>query len=116
MVSFTLTTLIEERYLSPNEYLEAACEHLDIVIPTGMGAARNIVNVLSSDVVVACRGRGGKADENGRPDPPTEESAQGTDSTTIPHRGQSTRLMAYWKKTGMPHKGTNSKRLGFKVS
>ncbi len=24
----TLTTLIEERYLSPNEYLEAACEHL----------------------------------------------------------------------------------------
>jgi len=24
----TLTTLIEERYLTPNEYLEAACEHL----------------------------------------------------------------------------------------
>ena len=36
---------------------------LDIVIPTGMGAGRNIINVLSSDVVVACRGTGGTLSE-----------------------------------------------------
>jgi uncharacterized protein (TIGR00725 family) len=42
---------------------EAACQHLDIVIPTGMGAARNIANVLASDVVVACRGQGGTLSE-----------------------------------------------------
>jgi uncharacterized protein (TIGR00725 family) len=40
-----------------------AAEGLDIVIPTGMGAARNIINVLSSDVVVACRGTGGTLSE-----------------------------------------------------
>jgi hypothetical protein len=40
-----------------------AGEHLDIVIPTGMGAGRNIINVLSSDVVVACRGSGGTLSE-----------------------------------------------------
>jgi hypothetical protein len=42
---------------------EAACEHLDLVIPTGLGAGRNIVNVLASDVVVACRGQGGTLSE-----------------------------------------------------
>jgi uncharacterized protein (TIGR00725 family) len=42
---------------------EAASEHLDLVIPTGMGAARNIANVLASDVVVACRGQGGTLSE-----------------------------------------------------
>lgn len=42
---------------------EQAAEGLDVVIPTGMGAARNIVNVLSSDVVVACRGSGGTLSE-----------------------------------------------------
>lgn len=36
---------------------------LDIVLPTGMGAARNIINVLSSDVVVALRGTGGTLSE-----------------------------------------------------
>ncbi|HPF70798.1 MAG TPA: DNA-binding protein [Candidatus Krumholzibacteria bacterium] len=40
-----------------------AAEGLDIVIPTGMGAARNIINVLASDVVVACRGNGGTLSE-----------------------------------------------------
>lgn len=42
---------------------EAASVHLDIVIPTGMGAARNVANVLASDVVVACRGQGGTLSE-----------------------------------------------------
>ncbi len=41
----------------------AAAEGLDIVIPTGMGAARNVVNILSSHVVVACRGNGGTLSE-----------------------------------------------------
>jgi uncharacterized protein (TIGR00725 family) len=40
-----------------------AAAGLDIVIPTGMGAARNIINVLASDVVVACRGSGGTLSE-----------------------------------------------------
>ncbi|MFO7607594.1 MAG: DNA-binding protein [Candidatus Krumholzibacteriia bacterium] len=42
---------------------EGAAAGLDLVIPTGMGAARNIVNVLASDVVVACRGNGGTLSE-----------------------------------------------------
>jgi uncharacterized protein (TIGR00725 family) len=42
---------------------ELASEHLDLVLPTGMGAGRNIINVLSSDVVVACRGAGGTLSE-----------------------------------------------------
>ncbi len=42
---------------------DAASEHLDLVLPTGMGAARNAINVLSSDVVVACRGQGGTLSE-----------------------------------------------------
>lgn len=42
---------------------ELAAEGLDLVIPTGMGAARNIINVLASDVVVACRGSGGTLSE-----------------------------------------------------
>lgn len=46
-----------------DEDRDLAAEGLDIVIPTGMGAARNIINVLSSDVVVACRGTGGTLSE-----------------------------------------------------
>ncbi len=46
-----------------DEDRELGAEGLDIVIPTGMGAARNIINVLSSDVVVACRGTGGTTSE-----------------------------------------------------
>ena len=42
---------------------EVASPHLDLVLPTGMGSARNIVNVLSSDVVVACPGSGGTMSE-----------------------------------------------------
>ena len=42
---------------------DGAAEGIDIVIPTGMGAARNIINVLASDVVVACRGSGGTLSE-----------------------------------------------------
>ena len=40
-----------------------ASQHLDIVIPTGMGAGCNIINVLAGDVVVACTGNGGTLSE-----------------------------------------------------
>lgn len=40
-----------------------AAAGLDLVIPTGLGAARNVVNILASDVVVACRGTGGTLSE-----------------------------------------------------
>lgn len=48
--------------LFDDDHAQAAAG-LDIVIPTGMGAARNVVNVLASDVVVACRGTGGTLSE-----------------------------------------------------
>jgi len=40
-----------------------ASEYLDYVLPTGLGSGRNIVNVLSSDVVIACAGSGGTMSE-----------------------------------------------------
>ncbi len=46
-----------------DEDRDNSAEGLDLVIPTGMGAARNIINVLASDVVVACRGTGGTLSE-----------------------------------------------------
>ena len=46
-----------------DEDREMAAADLDLVLPTGMGAGRNIINVLSSDVVVACRGTGGTLSE-----------------------------------------------------
>jgi uncharacterized protein (TIGR00725 family) len=42
---------------------DQASSALDIVIPTGMGSGRNIINVLASDVVIACRGTGGTLSE-----------------------------------------------------
>ncbi len=40
-----------------------ASEYLDIPIHTGMGSARNNINVLSSDVVVACGSGAGTTSE-----------------------------------------------------
>ena len=42
----------------PGRDASGASRHASVVIATGMGEARNVVNVLSSDVVVAC-GTGG---------------------------------------------------------
>jgi uncharacterized protein (TIGR00725 family) len=42
----------------PGRDAEGASPRADVVVATGLGEARNAVNVLSSDVVVAC-GRGG---------------------------------------------------------
>ena len=40
----------------PDADLQGASEHLSVAIRTGMGDARNAVNVLSSDVVIAMSG------------------------------------------------------------
>jgi uncharacterized protein (TIGR00725 family) len=47
----------------PDESAARASRHLDVAIRTGMGDARNYVNVLSSDVVVAMRGGAGTISE-----------------------------------------------------
>ncbi len=47
----------------PDRDLERASTHLDIPILTGMGDARNVINVLSSDVVIACAGGAGTVSE-----------------------------------------------------
>ena len=47
----------------PDEGVARASRHLDVAIRTGMGDARNYVNVLSSDVVIAMRGGAGTVSE-----------------------------------------------------
>lgn len=47
----------------PDDDLDRASRHLTVAIRTGMGDARNAVNVLSSDVVVAMRGGAGTLSE-----------------------------------------------------
>ena len=57
----------------PDSSPQAANDFVDIAIATGLGDARNLVNVLSADVVVACPGGAGTQSEvalalkNGRP-------------------------------------------------
>lgn len=36
----------------------SACNSLDLLIPTGLGQARNLINVLAADAVVVCGGGG----------------------------------------------------------
>lgn len=47
----------------PGDTLQGASPHLDIAIPTGMGDARNAINVLASSVVVALPGGAGTISE-----------------------------------------------------
>jgi uncharacterized protein (TIGR00725 family) len=47
----------------PDRDAAAACPDLDVAIATGMGDARNLINVLSSDVVIALAGGAGTASE-----------------------------------------------------
>lgn len=47
----------------PDADTDQACEHIQFPICTGMGSARNTINVLSSDIVVACRGGAGTVSE-----------------------------------------------------
>ncbi|MCH7813732.1 MAG: TIGR00725 family protein [Planctomycetes bacterium] len=57
----------------PDRDPRKASPHLDLAIVTGMGDARNVINVLSSDVVIACPGGAGTLSEvalalkNGKP-------------------------------------------------
>jgi uncharacterized protein (TIGR00725 family) len=47
----------------PDDQPSASAPHIQIPICTGMGSARNTINVLSSDVVVACPGGAGTISE-----------------------------------------------------
>lgn len=47
----------------PDDHRGRASQHLDVQILTGMGSARNAINVLSSDVVIACSGGAGTLSE-----------------------------------------------------
>lgn len=47
----------------PGESTAGATPHLDIAIPTGLGDARNAVNVLASQVIVALPGGAGTISE-----------------------------------------------------
>jgi len=57
----------------PDRTTERASPHLDVAVVTSMGQARNLINVLSSDVVIACPGKLGTMSEivlaldNGKP-------------------------------------------------
>ena len=47
----------------PDRSTEQASPHLDIAVVTGLGDGRNLLNVLSSDVVIACPGGWGTMSE-----------------------------------------------------
>ena len=47
----------------PDRDTTRTSEHVDVAILTGLGDARNVVNVLSSHVVVVCRGSAGTVSE-----------------------------------------------------
>ncbi len=47
----------------PDTDKSMAARHIRIPICTGMGSARNVINVLSSDIVVACAGGAGTLSE-----------------------------------------------------
>jgi uncharacterized protein (TIGR00725 family) len=47
----------------PDKNPGSASRYIDIQILTGMGDARNCINVLSSDVVIACPGKAGTLSE-----------------------------------------------------
>ena len=47
----------------PDADLNRASQYLDIPIVTGLGSGRNNINVLSSDVAIACHGGAGTLSE-----------------------------------------------------
>ena len=49
--------------LLPGDTCSNAAPHLDVAIPTGLGDARNAINVLASHVVIALPGGAGTASE-----------------------------------------------------
>ncbi len=49
--------------VSPGESRSGVSDWIDVPILTGMGMARNTINVLSSDIVIACPGGAGTLSE-----------------------------------------------------
>jgi uncharacterized protein (TIGR00725 family) len=47
----------------PDTDADQAADHIQIAIPTGMGSARNLINVLAAHVVIACPGGPGTISE-----------------------------------------------------
>jgi len=47
----------------PTDQADTASQHIDIPIVTGMGLARNVINILSSDIIVALPGSAGTISE-----------------------------------------------------
>ena len=47
----------------PGADTEQASRYIDVAIVTNMGGARNVINVLSSDIVVAMPGKAGTISE-----------------------------------------------------
>jgi uncharacterized protein (TIGR00725 family) len=47
----------------PDSDAAGAAPHIQIPIPTGMGSARNLINVLAANVVIACPGGPGTISE-----------------------------------------------------
>ncbi len=47
----------------PDSNMDSANKYCNIVIPTGIGYARNMVNVLSGDVIIAIGGKSGTLSE-----------------------------------------------------
>jgi uncharacterized protein (TIGR00725 family) len=47
----------------PDTDASKAAAHIQIAIPTGMGGARNLINVLAANVVIACPGGPGTISE-----------------------------------------------------
>lgn len=47
----------------PEDNPSKSSEHIRVPICTGIGSARNVINVLSSDIIVACQGRAGTVSE-----------------------------------------------------
>lgn len=47
----------------PDQDDRSASEFVDIVIPTGMGHARNVINILASHAIIACGMSSGTASE-----------------------------------------------------
>jgi uncharacterized protein (TIGR00725 family) len=47
----------------PDDDAADAAPHIQIPIPTGMGSARNLINVLAANIVIACPGGPGTISE-----------------------------------------------------
>lgn len=49
----------------PGMTIKEANDHLDIAVPTGLGYARNFINIVSGDAIISLAGSGGTLSEIG---------------------------------------------------